>query len=129
MKDIDNTNNIRNTNINNTFEKINEKELIKGDNNNHNNNNYKNIVQKKEDISNLEIYNNKIIESESQVQATDYLIKIQYCKLLCIPYFYFGNIFHFYFSCQSFSSNPIKLSNIPTPPFAIIRSECKNVSL
>ena len=118
-----------NTNIINTLEKKNEKELINELNKKLENNNYNNIIPKNEDISNIEINKNKITESENKIQLNDYLIKIKYSKLLCIPYFYFGNIFHFYFSCQCFSSNPIKLSEIPTPPFAIICSECKELSI
>ena len=127
MEENKNTN--TNINIINTLEKKNEKELINELNKKLENNNYNNIIPKNEDISNIEINKNKITESENKIQLNDYLITIRYTNLICIPYFYFGNIFHFYFSCQSFSSNPIKLSEIPTPPFAVIRSECKYVSL
>ena len=53
----------------------------------------------------------------------DYLITIQYSKFLHIPYFVFRNLFIFYFPCKSFPSNPMKLSEMPTPPFVVIRSE------
>ena len=116
-----------NNNIDKTLGKINEEQLGKDgtcklENNNINN---KNIISNNKDIIKLDIPNNSIMQNENQNEAHDYLIKIKYSKFLCIPYFYFGNIFHFYFSCQTFTSNPIKLSEIPTPPFAVIRSECK----
>lgn len=124
-------NNIDKSNVQMTLGK-NEEELVKESNykfNNNDNNNNKIIISNKKDIIKLEISKNTIFENGKQIEVYDYLIKIKYSKFLCIPYFYFGNIFHFYFSCQSFSSNPIKLSEIPTPPFAVIRSECKYVSL
>ena len=127
MEENKNTN--TNINIINTLEKKNEKELINELNKKLENNNYNNIIPKNEDISNIEINKNKITESENKIQLNDYLITIRYTNLICIPYFYFGNIFHFYFSCQCFSSNPIKLSEMPTPPFAIICSECKELSI
>ena len=70
--------------------------------------------------------NNNINQKmENNKEIIDYFITIQYSKLLHIPYFKFGNIFHFYFPCKHFTSNQIKLSEMPTPPFAVIRSECK----
>ena len=68
-------------------------------------------------------------DQQNKNEVLDYLITIQYSKCLHIPYFYFKNIFHFYFPCQSFPSNQIKLSEIPTPPFAVIRTECKCIFL
>ena len=116
-----------------TLGKKNEEDLVNESKykfeNSDNNKDNKNIISNSKDIIKLNISKNTIFENKNQNEVFDYLIKIKYSKFLCIPYFYFGNIFHFYFSCQSFSSNPIKLSEIPTPPFAIIRSECKNVLL
>ena len=125
-------NNIDKSNVQMTLGKKNEENLVKESKykfENNDNNNNKNIISNNIDIIKLNISKNTIFENKNQNEVFDYLIKIKYSKFLCIPYFYFGNIFHFYFSCQSFSSNPIKLSKIPTPPFAIIRSECKNVLL
>ena len=124
-------NNIDKSNVQMTLGK-NEEELVKEskykfDTNDNNKN--KIIISNKKDIIKLEISKNTIFENGKQIEVYDYLIKIKYSKFLCIPYFYFGNIFHFYFSCQCFSSNPIKLSEIPTPPFAIICSECKELSI
>ena len=42
-----------------------------------------------------------------------------------IPYFIFGNIFHFYLPFKRFPSDQIRLSEMPTPPFAVVRKECK----
>ena len=121
------------SNVQMTLGKKNEEDLVNESKykfeNSDNNKDNKNIISNSKDIIKLNISKNTIFENKNQNEVFDYLIKIKYSKFLCIPYFYFGNIFHFYFSCQSFSSNPIKLSEIPTPPFAIIRSECKNVSL
>lgn len=83
----------------------------------------KNIVITNQEIINTNTYQNQ--ENENQTLIYDYIITIQYSKFLCIPYFYFRNIIYFYFPCQSFLSNKIKLSELPTPPFAVIRSECK----
>ena len=113
-------------NENEKEEKINNEVLEKDKDNNNDN------PQKNEEIinTNMDINTNNIqVNQNNNQQIYDYLINIQYSKILHFLYFHFGNIFHFYFSCQSFSSNPIKLSEIPTPPFAVIRSECKYVSL
>ena len=120
-------NNIDKSNVQMTLGKKNEEELVKESKSKfeNNNNNKKNIISYDKNIIKLDISKNSFFEKENQTEVNDYLIKIKYSKLLCIPYFYFGNIFHFYFSCQSFSSNPIKISEMPTPPFAVIRSECK----
>ena len=83
----------------------------------------KNIVITNQEIINTNTNQNQ--ENENQTRINDYIITIQYSKFLCIPYFYFRNIIYFYFPCQSFLSNKIKLSELPTPPFAVIRSECK----
>ena len=121
------------SNVQMTLGKKNEEDLVNESKykfeNSDNNKDNKNIISNSKDIIKLNISKNTIFENKNQNEVFDYLIKIKYSKFLCIPYFYFGNIFHFYFSCQSFSSNPIKLSEIPTPPFAIIHSECKNVLL
>lgn len=83
----------------------------------------KNIVITNQEIINTNTNQNQ--ENENQTLIYDYIITIQYSKFLCIPYFYFRNIIYFYFPCQSFLSNKIKLSELSTPPFAVIRSECK----
>jgi len=122
-------NNIDKSNVQMTLGK-NEEELVKESKYKFDNdNNNKNIISNNKDIIKLGISKNSIFENGNHNEVFDYLIKIKYSKFLCIPYFYFGNIFHFYFSCQTFSSNPIKLSEIPTPPFAVIRNECKYISL
>ena len=82
-----------------------------------NNNNDNTKINKQEIINNNYENENKII--------TDYIITIQYTKLLKIPYFIFANIIHFYFPCYKFKSFEIKLSEISTPPFALITTECK----
>ena len=82
------------------------------------NNNNDNTKIIKEDIINNNYENdNKII--------TDYIITIQYTKLLKIPYFIFADIIHFYFPYYKFNSVEIKLSEIITPPFALITKQCK----
>ena len=116
-----------------TLGKKNEEDLVNESKykfeNSDNNKDNKNIISNSKDIIKLNISKNTIFENKNQNEVFDYLIKIKYSKFLCIPYFYFGNIFHFYFSYQCFSSNPIKISEMPTPPFAIICSECKELSI
>ena len=76
------------------------------------------------DIQEENISNNINNKNENKI-ITDYIITIQYTKLLKIPYFIFADIIHFYFSCQKFNEKEIKLSEISTPPFAVITKECK----
>ena len=87
-----------------------------------NDNNDERILPNDEN-TNLNINNQNVITGQREV--FDYLITIQYSKFLCIPYFIFRNIFYFYFPFKKFASNQIKLSEMPTPPLAVIRSECK----
>lgn len=111
-------------NENEKEEKINNEVLEKDKVNNNDNP----PPQKNEEIinTNMDINTNNIqVNQNNNQQIYDYLINIQYSKILHFPYFYFGNIFHFYFPCQKFPSNQVKLSEIPTPPFAIVRTECK----
>ena len=90
-----------------------------------NDNNDKNIIISNKETIDTNMNKNQNKENENQTQINDYIITIQYSKFLCIPYFYFSNILYFYFPCKSFISNQIKLSELPTPPFAVIRSERK----
>ena len=83
--------------------------------------------------NNININSNSIINPEKKdeiknenLMVGDYLITILYTKYLHIPYFIFGNIFNFYFPCKKFKSNQIYLSQMPTPPFGIVMTECKN---
>ena len=85
-----------------------------------NNNDESNTKDIKEEI----IKNDDNNENGNKI-ITDYIITIQYTKLLKIPYFIFADIIHFYFPCQKFNLNEIKLSEISTPPFAVITKECK----
>ena len=107
-------------------QKINEGLLIKDNIQN----NEDNIPKMNEDIinTNQNLYLNQPQQNYHQ-QINEYLITIQYSKCLHIPYFIFSNIFHFYFPCKRFHSNQIKLSEMPTPPFAVVRSECKFIIL
>ena len=85
-----------------------------------------NIITNTNNNKNTDINANNPNQNQEEKQpAFDYLITIQYTKFLRIPYFRFKNLFHFYFPFKSFQSNQIKLSEIPTPTFAVIRSECK----
>ena len=138
MEESDNIIKEENTALINEEEKENKenkneiiKEEIIKENDNINNNNKKNNenVMINEGIINtdLNLVINPDTENQNKKQIYDYLITIQYSKILHIPYFYFGNIFHFYFPCQSFPFNQIKLSELSTPPFAVIRTECKNI--
>ena len=108
-------------------EKINEEILIKENSNN--NINTENAIlpendKEKGDIINTNINTNTYNDNQNKNETFDHLITIKYSKIFRIPYFIFGGVFHFYFPCKSFPSNPIKLSEMPTPPFAVIRSEC-----
>lgn len=77
--------------------------------------------------TNIKTETNTYIDNQNKEyipsKLTDYLITINYSKFLHIPFFIFRNLFIFYFPCQSFPSNPMKLSEMPTPPFVVIRSE------
>ena len=89
------------------------KEVLNSNNNNINTNSIINPEEKNE------------IKDEN-LMVGDYLITILYTKYLHIPYFIFGNIFNFYFPCKKFKSNQIYLSQMPTPPFGIVMTQCKN---
>ena len=111
-------------------EKINEEILIKENSNN--NINTANAIlpendKEKGDIINTNINTNTYNDNQNKNETFDHLITIKYSKIFRIPYFIFGGVFHFYFPCKSFPSNPIKLSEMPTPPFAVIRSECNYI--
>ena len=68
---------------------------------------------------------NNNIENNNNLVIGDYLITIQYTKMFHIPYFIFGNIFNFYCPCKKFKSPVINLSQIPTPPFGVVLTDCK----
>ena len=105
-----------------------KEEIIKENDNIVNKKNNENVMINEGIINtDLNLVINPDTENQNKKQIYDYLITIQYSKILHIPYFYFGNIFHFYFPCQSFPFNQIKLSELSTPPFAVIRTECKNI--
>ena len=111
-------------------EKINEEILIKENSNN--NINTENAILPENDkekgyIINTNINTNTYNDNQNKNETFDHLITIKYSKIFRIPYFIFGGVFHFYFPCKSFPSNPIKLSEMPTPPFAVIRSECNYI--
>ena len=99
----------------------NEKMLINEDNKDNNI-----IISKKEEIieENININNNQNQIQQNQ-EILEHIITIKYSKILKIPYFIFGNIFHFYFPFKRFPSDQIRLSEMPTPPFAVVRKECK----
>ena len=100
------------------------------------NNNENNIEQKEEKNTETMNYNNintnlNINPQENKEKKDenlivgDYLITMQYTKFLHLPYFKFGNIFNFYYPCYKFKSNQIYLSQMPTPPFGIVVTQCK----
>ena len=99
----------------------NEKMLINEDNKDNNI-----IISKKEEIieENININNNQNQIQPNQ-EILEHIITIKYSKILKIPYFIFGNIFHFYLPFKRFPSDQIRLSEMPTPPFAVVRKECK----
>ena len=99
----------------------NEKMLINEDNKDNNI-----IIPKKEEIidENVNINNNQNQIQPNQ-EILEHIITIKYSKILKIPYFIFGNIFHFYLPFKRFPSDQIRLSEMPTPPFAVVRKECK----
>lgn len=99
-------------------------------------NNNENMENKQNIINTMNNNNNLIINSNTNTNTAningnliigDYLITIQYTKLLHIPYFKFGNMLHFYCPCFKFKSNKITLSQMPTPPFGINTEQCKNI--
>ena len=106
------TNNFKN-NIDNNQKEIKES-LLK---NNPDNNNIDKIINE-ESIK-------KSKENSNETVVTDYLITIQYTKYFKIPYFIFSKIIHFYFPCTKFQPGQINLSQIQTPPFAIVTEGCK----
>ncbi len=126
--------------MDNKEEEIKDNLLDENKNNKENSTNIiQNIVEEKNSL-NENINSNILLSNDENIVNTNnnwnqkmvknkeiiaYFLTIQYSKLLHIPYFKFGNIFHFYFPCKHFTSNQIKLSEMPTPPFAVIRSECK----
>jgi hypothetical protein len=114
LPENDNTNIIQiNINKNNNFESNKERNIkTKNSMNNININTFINIEE------------NKKIKDENLIVG-DYLITIQYTKYLHIPYFIFGNILNFYCPCYKFKSNQIYLSQMPTPPFGIVITQCK----
>ncbi len=73
------------------------------------------------------INNNNLVKQNNNLMITDYLITIQYTKLFKIPYFIFGNIINIYFPCHKFNSGTINLSQMPTPPFCIVKNDCKTL--
>ena len=100
-------------------ENIKEKIFINEDNKENNI-----IIPKKEDIidENLNINTNQNYPNQ---EILEHIITIKYSKILRIPYFIFGNMFHFYLPFKRFPSDQINLSEMPTPPFAVVRKECK----
>ena len=111
-----NSNNINEENKVNNNENMENKQNIIDTTNNTNNN----LIINPNTNTNTENKNGNLI-------IGDYLITIQYSKLLHIPYFKFGNMLHFYCPCFKFKSNKITLSQMPTPPFGINTAECKNI--
>jgi len=69
--------------------------------------------------------NNNIENKNKNLMITDYLITIQYSKIFHIPYFFFGNMINFFPPCHKFEKKKINLSQMPTPPFAIVITQCK----
>ena len=86
------------------------------------NNDNQNIEITKNEVNKENIINNK---NNNNLIIKDYLITIQYTKFFHIPYFIFGNVLNFYCPCQKFNNQPINLSQMPTPPFGIVLTECK----
>lgn len=52
---------------------------------------------------------------------------MQYTKSFKIPYFTLGNVTNYYFPCRKFKSEPIYLSQMPTPNFSIVTVQCKQI--
>ena len=125
---------------NNEIEKDNIKsELINQNANENENKEPNNNVENNNDIQQQNIDINTNIKGEINTykdnqnkeyipsKLIDYLITIKYSKIFHIPYFVFRNLFIFYCPCTSFPSNPMKLSEMPTPPFVVIRSEYQKI--
>ena len=123
---------------NNEIEKDNIKsELINQNANENENKEQNNDVENNNDIQQQNINTNikgeintyKDNQNKEYIPSKliDYLITIKYSKFFHIPYFVFRNLFIFYFPCTSFPSNPMKLSEMPTPPFVVIRSEYQKI--
>ena len=102
----------------------NENDKLKEDNNINENN--ENIISTNSNNNN-NIQNNGIQNNNNNMVIGDYLITMQYTKFLRIPYFKFGNIIHFYCPYYKFKSPKIALSQLPNPPFGIIKKECKSI--
>ena len=122
----ENNNEIRNEEENNNvlIKKENKDDNLESDDNKNNDI----IINEKNNEQNNDNNNNNNLEStNNKVMITDYLIKIQYTKLFKFPYFIFGNVINIYFPCYKFESEPINLSQMPTPPFCIIKNDCKTL--
>ena len=131
-KDEINNENIDNNNLNEEQ----KENLIEKKENDEKLNEIKAKEEDKEPLLNNKDNNNKDIKEEIIIRneinnenenkiITDYIITIQYTKFLKIPYFIFADIIHFYFPYQKFNLKEIKLSEISTPPFAVVTKECK----
>ena len=101
----------------------NENDKLKEDNNINENN--ENIISTNSNNNNIQ--NNGTQNNNNNMVIGDYLITMQYTKFLRIPYFKFGNIIHFYCPYYKFKSPKIALSQLPNPPFGIIKKECKSI--
>ena len=84
-----------------------------------------NKINEQNNEQNVNNNNNDLVKQNNNVMIKDYLITIQYTKLFKIPYFIFDNIINIYFPCCKFNSETVKLSQMPTPPFCIIKNICK----
>ena len=109
-----------------------DKLLIKEENKEDNiiNNDIKNndiiIKEENNEQKNDNNNNNNLKTQNSKEMITDYLIKIQYTKLFRFPYFIFCNMINIYFPCYKFESETIYLTQMPTPPFCIVKNDCKH---
>ena len=93
-----------------------------------NNNNNDSTEIKNDIINDYNNINNNFVNIQNNNEKkiiSDYLVLIQYTKILCIPYFIFNNIVNFYCPFYKFKSKTINLSKMPTPPFTIVTKECK----
>ena len=110
-------------------EKIDEEKIEENKKEENNKNEEKKEEEKKDEENkeniideNLNINNNQNYPNQ---EILEHIITIKYSKILHIPYFIFGNMFFFYFPFKRFPSDQINLSEMPTPPFAVVRKECK----
>ena len=114
--------------INNLLPENDNTNIIQINTNKNNNLEPQKYIESKNSMNNKNININceesKKIKDENIIVG-DYLITIQYIKYLHLPYFIFGNILNFYYPCYKFKSNQIYLSQIPTPPFGIVITQCK----